>query len=181
MRGGKPGEAEVMEGADEVGKQTYLLGQQLFTAEMWKECQRPLRAAAALLMHEPEIQGAACHFLGCAYFHENNKIQCGRNQKLMLFAAGAFQSAAAARLALDPSGPRRVQGVKDATGSLLFLGKVLMDMDNYRDSERVHLQALEISRDVLGDKAEETQQCLQAMMGLRSKMRAMQGAIGSAR
>ena len=41
----------------------------------------------------------------------------------------------------------------------------------------MHLQALDLSRGVLGDKAEETQQCLQTVMGLRGKMRAMQEAI----
>ena len=35
----------------------------MFVLEMWKECQRPLRAAAALLMHLPFQQGAACHYL----------------------------------------------------------------------------------------------------------------------
>ena len=43
----------------------------------------------------------------------------------MMFAAGAFQSAAAARLSL---GPKHQTAVKEATGSLLFLGKVLVDM-----------------------------------------------------
>jgi hypothetical protein len=35
MRGGRPGEEPPMEGADEVGNQTYVLGQQLFAAEQW--------------------------------------------------------------------------------------------------------------------------------------------------
>ena len=71
-----------------------------------------------------------------------------------------------------------ITAVKEATGSLLFLGKVLVDMNAWRDAERVHLQALELAREALGDKVEETQQCLQAMMGLRGKMRAMQEALG---
>ena len=70
-------------------------------------------------------QGAACHYLACAYFHENAKFHKGADTKLMTFAAGAFQSAAAARLSL---GPKHQTAVKEATGSLLFLGKVLVDM-----------------------------------------------------
>ena len=176
MRGGKPGEKPPCEGADEVGNQTYILGQQLFAAEQWKECQRPLRAAAALLTHKPFQQGAACHYLACAYFHENAKHHRGNDAKLMTYAAGAFQSAAAARLSL---GTKHATAVKEATGSLLFLGRVLVDMNNWRDAERVYLQALELAREALGDKADETQQCLHAMMDMRGKMRAMQEAIGS--
>jgi len=67
----------------------------MFVLEMWKECQRPLRAAAALLMHLPFQQGAACHYLACAYYHENAKLG-GANERLLTFAAGAFQSAAGA-------------------------------------------------------------------------------------
>ena len=67
MRGGKADMKPVMEHADVVGKSCYALGQQMFAAEAWKECQRPLRAAAALLMHNPYQQGAACHYLACAY------------------------------------------------------------------------------------------------------------------
>ena len=40
--------------------------------------------------------------LACAYFHENAKLHEGRDAKLMTYAAGAFQSAAAARLSLGP-------------------------------------------------------------------------------
>ena len=67
MRGGKADMKPLMEHADVVGKSCYALGQQMFAAEAWKECQRPLRAAAALLMHNPYQQGAACHYLACAY------------------------------------------------------------------------------------------------------------------
>ena len=42
----------------------------------------------------------------------------------------------------------------------------------------MHLQALELAREALGDKADETQRCLHAMMDLRGKMCVMQEAIG---
>jgi len=35
----------------------------------------------------------------------------------------------------------------------------------------VHVQALEIARDALGDGAEETKQCLQSLMGLKQRMK----------
>lgn len=171
MRGARSGETETMEGADRVGNMAYVLGEQLFVAEMWKECQRPLRAAAALLTHLPFRQGEACHYLGCAYYHQNAKQHGGSDKRLLTFAAGAFQSAVAARLSV---GMKNEKAVKKATGSLLFLGKVLTDLDNWADAERVHRQALEMARDVLGDSAQETQECIQAMMGLRGKVRAMQ-------
>jgi tetratricopeptide (TPR) repeat protein len=168
MRGGKPGLPPVMEHAEAVGKQCYVLGQQMFAAEAWKECQRPLRAAAALLMHQPFQQGAACHYLACAYFHENNRAHGGKNEKLMQFAAGAFQSAAAARLSLGPKHPK---AIKEAVGSLLFLARVLSELKDFGNAERVHVQALEIARDALGDGAEETKQCLQSLMGLKQRMK----------
>jgi len=168
MRGGKPGLPPVMEDAEAVGKQCYVLGQQMFAAEAWKECQRPLRAAAALLMHQPFQQGAACHYLACAYFHENNRAHGGKNEKLMQFAAGAFQSAAAARLSLGPKHPK---AIKEAVGSLLFLARVLSELKDWGNAERVHVQALEIARDALGDGAEETKQCLQSLMGLKQRIK----------
>lgn len=168
MRGGKPGVPPVMEHAEAVGKQCYVLGQQMFAAEAWKECQRPLRAAAALLMHQPFQQGAACHYLACAYFHENNRGHGGKNEKLSQFAAGAFQSAAAARLSLGSKNPK---AVKEAIGSLLFLARVLSEMKDWPNAERVHVQAMEIARDALGDSAEETKQCLQSLMGLKQRIK----------
>ena len=168
MRGGKPGLPPVMENAEAVGKQCYVLGQQMFAAEAWKECQRPLRAAAALLMHQPFQQGAACHYLACAYFHENNRSHGGKNEKLMHFAAGAFQSAAAARLSLGPKHPK---AIKEAVGSLLFLARVLAELKDWSNAERVHAQALEIARDALGDGAEETKQCLQSLVGLKQRIK----------
>jgi hypothetical protein len=62
-------------------------------------------------------------------------------------------------------------------GSLLFLGRVLVDMNNWRDAERIHVQALEIARQSLGDEATETKNCLQAMMNLRGKMRQVKEAL----
>ena len=88
--------------------------------------------------------------------------------------AGAFQAAAAARLSLGPDEPK---AVKEAVGSLLFLGRVLTDMNNWRDAERIHVQALEIARQALGDEAQETKNCLQAMMNLRGKMRQVKEAL----
>ena len=41
--GANPVLPPVMEHAEAVGKQCYVLGQQMFAAEAWKECQRPLR------------------------------------------------------------------------------------------------------------------------------------------
>ena len=40
MRGGVPGREEIMEGAEAVGTKLYILGQQLFAAEAWRESQR---------------------------------------------------------------------------------------------------------------------------------------------
>lgn len=174
MRGGMPGKPEVMEGAEDVGTKLYVLGQQLFAAEAWRESQRPLRASAALIMHMPFQQGAACHYLACAYFHENMRDHGGKEERLRAYAAGAFQAAAAARLSLGPDEPK---AVKEAVGSLLFLGRVLVDMNNWRDAERIHVQALEIARQSLGDEATETKNCLQAMMNLRGKMRHVKEAL----
>ena len=173
MRGGVPGREEIMEGAEAVGTKLYILGQQLFAAEAWRESQRPLRTAAALIMHMPYQQGAACHYLACSYFHENMRDKGGKDERLRAYSAGAFQAAAAARLSLGPDEPK---AVKEAVGSLLFLGRVLVDMNNWRDAERIHVQALEIARQTLGDEAQETRNCLQAMMNLRGKMRQVKEA-----
>ena len=174
MRGGVPGREEIMEGAEAVGTKLYILGQQLFAAEAWRESQRPLRTAAALIMHMPYQQGAACHYLACSYFHENMRDKGGKDERLRAYSAGAFQAAAAARLSLGPDEPK---AVKEAVGSLLFLGRVLVDMNNWRDAERIHVQALEIARQTLGDEAQETRNCLQAMMNLRGKMRQVKEAL----
>ena len=168
MRAGKPGGPHPMSGAEEVGNQCYALGQQMFGVGAWRECQRPLRVTAALMMHMPFHQGAACHLLACAYFHENAQFHGGKNEKLLAFAAGAFQASAAARLSL---GPENTRAIKEAIGSLLFLARVLMEMRNWKDAERVNVQALELSRESLDDKSEETQQCLKSIMTLRAKMK----------
>jgi hypothetical protein len=120
------------------------------------------------MMHMPFHQGAACHLLACAYFHENAQFHGGKNEKLLAFAAGAFQASAAARLSL---GPENTRAIKEAIGSLLFLARVLMEMRNWKDAERVNVQALELSRESLDDKSEETQQCLKSIMTLRAKMK----------
>ena len=59
----------------------------------------------------------------------------------------------------------------------MLLGRVLTDMNNWRDAERIHVQALEIARQALGDEAQETRNCLQAMMNLRGKMRQVKEAL----
>ena len=46
-----------------------------------------------------------------------------------------------------------------------------MEMRNWKDAERVNVQALELSRESLDDKSEETQQCLKSIMTLRAKMK----------
>ena len=108
-------------------------------------------------------------------FTQNMRDKGGKDERLRAYSAGAFQAAAAARLlSLGPDEPK---AVKEAVGSLLFLGRVLVDMNNWRDAERIHVQALEIARQALGDEAKETKNCLQAMMNLRGKMRQVKEAL----
>ena len=45
-----------------------------------------------------------------------------------------------------------------------------MHMGEARMAERVHVQALQIARDALGEDATETKQCAQSLMGLRAKL-----------
>jgi len=54
------------------------------------------------------------------------------------------------------------KAVTEAVGSLMFLGRVLLDMHNWRDADKIHTQAMDISREVLGDQADLTKQCVQA-------------------
>lgn len=168
VQGGRPGLEPPFEGAEVIGKQLYALGTRLFAAEAWVECQRPFRTAAALFVHLPYQQGACLHYLACAYFHENIKAHQGDEKRLAQFSVGAFQASAAARLSL---GPKHEKAVKEAIGSLLFLARVLvMHMGEARMAERVHVQALQIARDALGEDATETKQCAQSLMGLRAKL-----------
>ena len=168
VQGGRPGLEPPFEGAEAIGKQLYALGTRLFAAEAWVECQRPFRTAAALFVHLPYQQGACLHYLACAYFHENIKAHQGDEKRLAQFSVGAFQASAAARLSL---GPKHEKAVKEAIGSLLFLARVLvMHMGEARMAERVHVQALQIARDALGEDATETKQCAQSLMGLRAKL-----------
>lgn len=168
VQGGRPGLEPPFEEAEAIGKQLYALGTRLFAAEAWVECQRPFRTAAALFVHLPYQQGACLHYLACAYFHENVKVHQGGEKRLAQFSVGAFQASAAARLSL---GPKNEKAVKEAIGSLLFLARVLvMHLGEAQMAERVHVQALEIARDALGDEAMETKQCAQSLMGLRAKL-----------
>ena len=68
-------------------------------------------------------------------------------------------------------GPKHPKAIKEAVGSLLFLARVLSELKDWGNAERVHMQALEIAQDLLGDGAEETKQCLQSLMGLKQRIK----------
>jgi hypothetical protein len=117
-------------------------------------------------------QGAACHYLGCAYFHERMQAGGARDgggaggERLLDFAAGAFQAAVAARASF---GPEDTRAAKEVAGSLLFLGRVLAEKKQFQNAERVTMQALDVSRKAFGDDGELTKQCMSAMVGLRQR------------
>ncbi|EEH52161.1 uncharacterized protein MICPUCDRAFT_53435 [Micromonas pusilla CCMP1545] len=170
MRGAEQDEEEPFEGATEAGSHAFVVGQRIFSTEAWKDSQRPLRAAAAMLTGDAWKQGAACHYLGCAYFHERMQARDGggaAGERLLDFAAGAFQAAVAARASFGPEDKR---AAKEVAGSLLFLGRVLVEKKQFQNSERVTMQALDVSRKAFGDDGEMTKQCMSAMVGLRQRV-----------
>jgi hypothetical protein len=123
-----------------------------------------------MLTGDAWTQGAACHYLGCAYFHERMQARDGggaAGERLLDFAAGAFQAAVAARASFGPEDKR---AAKEVAGSLLFLGRVLVEKKQFQNSERVTMQALDVSRKAFGDDGEMTKQCMSAMVGLRQRV-----------
>ena len=121
------------------------------------------------MMHQPFQQGAACHYLACAYFHENNRAHGGEEREAHAVRRGRVPERCGPTR--DSAGPKHPKAIKEAIGSLLFLARVLSELKDWGNAERVHMQALEIARDSLGDGAEETKQCLQSLMGLKQRIK----------
>ena len=65
---------------------------------------------------------------------------------------------------------RRGHPSDEVAGSLLFLGRVLVEKKQFQNSERVTMQALDVSRKAFGDDGEMTKQCMSAMVGLRQRV-----------
>jgi hypothetical protein len=161
------------------------------------EAARAARAAAyfAGLGGMVGNQGEALHLLGCALFH------AGGGQNLELSAL-SFSAAATAKRACGADGgpglqggersdfsvfdPARLSGIcqcaersaEERTAcsyvdTLLWLGKVSFEVRDLREAETANDGALQVARARLGDSHQVTRKALQALVELRTRLKAM--------
>ena len=146
--------------------QCYALGQQMFGVGAWRECQRPLRVTAALMMHMPFHQGAhatcsrALTFTRTRSFTGVRTKAAGFCRRGVSGVRGSEVELGAGEYSGDQRGHRKpAVPRKGVDGDA--------QLERRREGE---LQALELAES-LDDKSEETQQCLKSIMTLRAKMK----------